>query len=776
MGNSADASKRTSFLSIIRISYLVAFVVWTGVIASLYLWDAHKSRDFAIKEAHVNALASYNKDVAFREWATMHGGVYVPATEKTPPNPYLTNVKERDVVTPSGRHLTLMNPAYMARQMNEYFATKGTIFGHITSLNLKNPNNKADKWEEEALRSLAKGEKERMEITEIGGKPFLRLIRPIITKEGCLKCHADQGYRVGDVRGGVSVSVGLEPYYAEVRALNREHAAVHGLIWLVGVLGLLAGHGYARRQGRTRDEAEDRFRQLSEAAFDGVAIHAEGVILDCNAAYSAMMGYGQAEIIGLPVVKTVAPEFHDEVRRRIKESYAEPFEAMAVKKDGSRFPVEAFGKNIVYRGKPARISVIRDLTRRKKAEEALRKNEAILNQTQRISHVGGWEYDVPSGKMRFTEETYRIHEVGPEFDPSNIDANIAFYSPDEQAVIERAFKRAVESGEPYDLELRFTGAKGTPKWVRTAGQAERIDGKVVRVFGTIIDVTAKKRAEMELLAAKDAAEEANRLKSEFISNMTHELNTPLTSVLGYSRLAGDRNREMAAQLARILGLLERPGISAMGGCDEIKSLAEEAIDGMRETEKYDATITEQGQRLFSLLNDLMDLSMIESGNIKLAEHAVSTFMLLTTIARYYTDSAKAKGLSLSVNAGAFRPVDLLFTGDGKWLEKILGNLVQNAIKFSDAGVISVTAEREGERILFRVRDQGIGMGEVERKRIFDDFRQLDGSTRRSQGGVGLGLTLAKKLVREMGGDIEAISEPGKGSEFVVTIPARPARQ
>ncbi len=919
---------RDGLTSIIRKYFLIALAVWTAVIAVIFVLDTRETRRFVLKEAHSDALANYNKDVSFREWATTHGGVYVPVDKTTLPNPYLTNVKERDLLTPSGRQLTLMNPAYMARQMNEFFAQKGTVFGHITSLRLKNPINKPDKWEEDALMAFERGEKERIEVAEIAGKPFLRLMRPMTTKEGCLKCHADQGYQVGDIRGGVSVSVGLEPYYAEARVLMREHAAAFGLVWLLGSVGLLTGYGYARRLARARDEARDavldsegRFRQLSEAAFEGVAIHADGIILDCNAAYAAMMGYEPSDIKGIPVLATVAPEFHEEIRRRMGQGYTEPFEALAVKKDGTRFYVEAFGKSIVYKGKDARISVIHDLSRRKKAEEALRKNEALLNQTQQISHVGGWEFDVPSGTMHFTREAYNIHEVGPDFDPNDINTNIKFYAPADQAIIENAFKRAVAFGEPYDLELMFTGAKGTRKWVRTSAQVEWMNGKVARVFGNIIDISERraaadrleeakvkaeialeaaresedritlllnsmgeavygidldgnctfynqsclrilgykdgdrllgknmhdlihhsrndgtlypvkeckiykafregvgthvddevlwradgtcfpseyrsfpiwrdgkitgsvvtftditelKQAETELAAAKEAAEEASRLKSEFLSNMTHELNTPLTSVLGYSRLANERDRELAAALARLGEIMDRPDDAEVAAwLAEARLRIKSAIEAIQEITKYNSIVIEQGQRLFNLLNDLMDLSRLESGQIKAAEQSISTFMLLTTMERYYKDAAMMKGLAFADNAADFRPNDLLFTGDRKWLEKALGNLVQNAIKFSVAGKIRVTASKEGANVFFRVKDEGVGIRDRDRERLFESFRQLDGSSTRAHGGVGLGLAFSRKLVQAMGGDISVQSEAGKGSEFTITIPYRPS--
>jgi diguanylate cyclase (GGDEF)-like protein/PAS domain S-box-containing protein len=136
-----------------------------------------------------------------------------------------------------------------------------------------------------------------------------------------------------------------------------------------------------------------------------------------------------------------------------------------------------------------------DIDKIKQAEQKLQRSEAFLRQTQQISHVGGWEYDVATRYLRWTEETYRIHELPPSFDPNDVSVAINFYEPLDRAVIERAFKRAVESGESYDLELKLVCANGVRKWVRTTGRAERVDDRILRVFGNIMDVTKSKEAE-----------------------------------------------------------------------------------------------------------------------------------------------------------------------------------------------------------------------------------------------------------------------------------------
>lgn len=362
--------------------FLVAFVGWTVVVAAFLIRDVNVTRGFVLKDARTDALANYNKDVAFREWATAHGGVYVPVDETTQPNPYLSNVPERDLITPSGKRLTLMNPAYMARQMNEFFAQKGTVFGHITSLKLKNPNNKADKWEEDALRAFEKGEEERIEVSDVGGKPFLRLMRPILTKAGCLKCHADQGYKVGDIRGGVSVSVGLEPYFADARALTREHAIVSGLVWLIGSLGLLMGYGYARRLGRARDEAreglvesEERYRQIfrGSKAIKLLIDPATGKLVDANEAACRFYGYTKDELQSKTIyeINTLPPAEINTVMEVVKAEKRDYFNFRHRLSSGEERDVEVYSSPLTVGGKTMLHSIIHDVTERKKAERLL---------------------------------------------------------------------------------------------------------------------------------------------------------------------------------------------------------------------------------------------------------------------------------------------------------------------------------------------------------------------------------------------------------------------
>ena len=185
---------------------LMITAICTAILTASLLWNIYNGNQQVKKLAILSARSNFNKDQGFRLWAANHGGVYVPADERTPPNPYLAHVPERDITIPSGKKLTLMNPAYMLRQMMEEFTHLYGIKGRITSLNPLNPYNTPDDWEKKALQAFEKEVKEIVEFTEIDNEPYIRLISPLITLSACLKCHEQQGYKFGDIRGGISVS------------------------------------------------------------------------------------------------------------------------------------------------------------------------------------------------------------------------------------------------------------------------------------------------------------------------------------------------------------------------------------------------------------------------------------------------------------------------------------------------------------------------------------------------------------------------------------------
>lgn len=249
---------------------------WTVVVGGSLLWNQHLVQHKVLENARLEAETIISKDLAYRRWASMHGGVYVHPTEDTPPNVWLDH-PQRDVVTTDGVHLTLMNPAYMARQMMALFGEQYGVKGHITSLKLKNPANVPDDWERAALLQLGQGAKSVSQTAEIDQQSYLRLLLPMYMEQSCLRCHADTGVPLGGVRGGISTAVPLLRHQLvaaeEVKALRL----AHGGIWLVGCMLLIGGNSLYRRQQAALKTTEGalansqvRFAVLTQSSPTGV--------------------------------------------------------------------------------------------------------------------------------------------------------------------------------------------------------------------------------------------------------------------------------------------------------------------------------------------------------------------------------------------------------------------------------------------------------------------------------------------------------------------------
>ena len=228
---------------------------------SLY-WNLHQLQHTTITTATAAARSSLAKDIGFRNWASSHGGVYVPPTSTTPSNPYL-RVPNRDVVTTDGMKLTLMNPAYVIREVQRDFSGNTNIKSHLTSLKLFNPINAPDEWEMRALKSFDQGSKEALEVSEIEGKPYLRLMLPLPVTEACMKCHDKQGYKVGENRGGIGASVLLDPY-TEVQLVRGNHMSLsHGAIWLIGLFTAFIVYRREKQVIAERQVTQEKIRNLA---------------------------------------------------------------------------------------------------------------------------------------------------------------------------------------------------------------------------------------------------------------------------------------------------------------------------------------------------------------------------------------------------------------------------------------------------------------------------------------------------------------------------------
>lgn len=282
-------------------------IAWTIIIGGLLIFGIFQIRHVQREMAKNEALANFNKDLALRSWAARHGGVYVPATDETPPNPYLSHVSERDITTPSGKLLTLMNPAYILRQTMDNYESLYGVRGHITSLKHFRPETAPDEWEKSALKEFERGAPEISEFTAIDGKPYFRYMSPMIAKKECLKCHGHQEYKVGDVRGGVSVSVPMALYLANQWRQTTTYTISFSLLWTLGLVGIVIATQRLKRKIRETKLMEKQLLQSEKLASVGEL--AAGVAHEINNPINGVINYaqilideakGQADEFGIP--------------------------------------------------------------------------------------------------------------------------------------------------------------------------------------------------------------------------------------------------------------------------------------------------------------------------------------------------------------------------------------------------------------------------------------------------------------------------------------------
>ena len=257
-----NGDKQQSWSADLRRYLLALIVIWTVGVAASLGWNIYQLRQSILDLARTSARTTYEKDILYRRWVAMQGGVYAPISKVTPANPYL-KVPNRDITTPGGLSLTLINPAYMTRQVNELARGVYNFQGHITSLKPIRPGNDPDPWEAESLKLFERGVKETSSIETISGNEFFRIMHPFVTEKSCLKCHAAQGYKEGDIRGGISVSIPMAPLRNIEQSRIMELSFAHFFLWVIGLTGIGVGTKRLRVQTQKREKAEEAIRSLS---------------------------------------------------------------------------------------------------------------------------------------------------------------------------------------------------------------------------------------------------------------------------------------------------------------------------------------------------------------------------------------------------------------------------------------------------------------------------------------------------------------------------------
>ena len=378
-----------------RSDFLYQIIAWSVLIVVSLLWNSYQSHQDNLEKARIQARTLYELTLAYRGWAAFHGGVYVPVSETFQPNPYLS-VPERDVTTTTGEKLTLINPAWMTRQVFERLGKQSDmpIINHMTSLKYLNPGNKPDAWEEKGLRAFEQGTPEISEAVSMNGQPYLRMLKPFVTQKECLKCHAHQGYKEGDIRGGISIAIPMRPYLATEMAETRSMIITYALFWAIGMGGIVVLSRRIQNKQKELVDSEEKYRLLFENNPHPMWVYDSETLsfLTVNDAAVQHYGYSKEEFLSMTIKDIRFPEDVPGLLKEVSRA-ADGVDRSGVwrhrKKDGSTIFVEITTHTLDFAGKHAKLVLAHDVTERQKLEDQLRhgqKMEAVGKLAGGVAH------------------------------------------------------------------------------------------------------------------------------------------------------------------------------------------------------------------------------------------------------------------------------------------------------------------------------------------------------------------------------------------------------
>ncbi|MCP4440915.1 MAG: PAS domain S-box protein [Aureispira sp.] len=634
-----------------------------------------------------------------------------------------------------------------------------------------------------------------------------------------------------------------------------------------------------------KEELKESEQQLKEVFNSFLDIYYEvdfdGKFTMISPSVETILGYTPQELLGTAIIDTYKyPQDRKKLIQKIlKEGQINNFQATVYHKNGQEIYIETNSK--LKKDKEGNTigiqGIVRDITNRKKSELELDRTRKILHETSQLSKIGGWEINLATRQIYWSDIVKRIHGLPPDYAIESIRETDFVHDDFYKKKAREVISFTMETGQPYDLELPIITTTNEHKWVRTIGNSEFKDGKCIRIYGTIQDITKQKLLEEKLAKANEAEfaklYQQQKTISQQLEHKSKELNRffelsvdmlcimdkhtlPQRVTPSFSRALGYTEKELYGQpliklahpddieitkktIAKVLNglditdfvmrMLTKTGairwFSWSGTLDpntlhihtvahditdriqleaDLRQAKEEAIRSARVKEDflanmsheirtpmnailgfselllqtnlapvqndYSKAIYSSAENLLVVINDILDLSKIESGKFELEKFDFDFSQNIQTVSTLFKANAEQKKLDFIVQINNSIP-QYIYSSPNR-IAQVLINLLSNAIKFTKKGSVKLQINKveDKEELLFEVIDTGIGIPPEKLKYIFENFTQAEDYTTRMYGGTGLGLSISQKLVSLMGGELSVRSELGKGSTFFFSIP------
>ena len=484
------------------------------------------------------------------------------------------------------------------------------------------------------------------------------------------------------------------------------------------------------------DGQESLFELIIKQSSDVICLHsADGHYEFISDAVTNMLGYTAQELSGQALFAFMHPEDAERLRQTdlaqlIDHKKAVKSRYRVLHKKGYYLWVESQYRPITNtQGQIVKIfSVTVDIS-------TMRHIEGLMIEMQRMANIGGWEYDVSTKSMRWTEQMFKIFELPVDFSLQALTTLVNHFDHNNRSVLRKVLVACIADKQPYDVELKITTAKQRSIWVRAMGKPVIQNNQVIKVTGCIQDIQSIKETERRLEEALEEAHTATEAKARFVSVMSHEIRTPLNAVTGMAHLL----------------MQEGPRADQM---------------------EYLRSLHFSAENLLGLVNNILDFSKLEAGKVNIEHIGFNLFALANSIKESLQVKAQEKDLRFNVFCDPRVP-DVVM-GDPVRLSQILTNLLNNAIKFTSTGSVTLDIKYEGEyeygvALKFEVIDTGIGIPAEKHEVIFDDFQQASNTTTRQFGGTGLGLAITRRLLLLLDSDIALESAVDQGSKFYFVL-------